>query len=195
MHAVFHFTAGSLNWPGGMSSRARAGARERFPRQLQTTPVNDMRSFGSKRRRLGASDIINQIDANSPGQSFYTPRCGNSGGVYQPHQSLYDGIYHSQQEDSDGSDSPDSENFRVNTATGPTSMELVKMMQEQHQLLQQVVQTQKELVETQKTMQLRHEEYEVKIEDISKHLESSSSSPDGSQKKKVKISRKLTVSC
>lgn len=65
------------------------------------------------------------------------------------------------------------------------------MIQEQQVLLQQVVQTQEQSDETQKKIELRQEQFEVKLQEI---IAKSCSSQDGCQKKKVKISRKLTVS-
>lgn len=152
-----------------------------------TTPVNGSRSLVRKRRRFDGSDVSNSAPAGPC--NFYNSRSGNnrhiaSRGFYQPKQSLYDGFYHDR--DDDGSDSVDSDIFGALNST-----ELVKMIQEQQVLLQQVVKTQKQSDETQKKIELRQEQFEVKLQEI---IAKSCSSQDGCQKKKVKISRKLTVS-
>lgn len=171
-----------------MSQTSRS---RRFSGQI-TTPTSGRRE---KRRRICGADVAHQVMTNwCSGPSTSSPR---NRGTYQPNQSLYDGIFHGQSEESD----EEQENFPPLTSSsynargrhdersvsvGPTSAELVKMMQEQQQLLHQ-------LLETQKKMELKQEEFDVKLQQLSKLSESSSSSPDSSQKKKFKISRNLTV--
>lgn len=149
-----------------------------------TTPVRGRNVPGRKRRRFDANDILNSVGGPSPGSgsSFYSStRTPPQPAAYRPNQSLYEGVYHH-----DDSDSPDE-----NGLNGPTSMELVNMIQEQQRLLQQLLKTQTELVEKQTDIGLKQEEFDEKLEDIMKNTEFSSGS---SQKKKFKISRKLTVS-
>lgn len=159
----------------------------------KTTPTNARRSTGpGKRRRICLSEVANQVAvhqyANPPSHhntSSPTVPVTNRG-VYQPNQSLYSGHY--EQNFSEDSDDGQENNLQHSNSlpSGPTSSEIVVMLQEQQHLLEKLLQTQKE-------MQEKQEDLEVKLQELKKLSESSSSSPNYSQGRKFKISRNLTV--
>ena len=151
-----------------------------------TTPTNIRHSSGpGKRRRICGAEVANQI-AVTPSPPYTRNNSAPSSArysVYQPSQSLYDGLFeHDLSEDDLGQ-----ENYPQNDSIGLHSgPELVKMIQEQQHLLHQVL-------ETQKQMQLKQKDFDDKLEELKKTSESSSSSPNCSETRKFKISRKLSV--
>lgn len=162
------------------------------------------------KRKLCAADVAETImmepctrqDRTSGPRDYQqaSPR-SRTEAVYRSNQSIYDGDYQAFADDS----GEEQENYLLASSSrynvlqgnhsrsimppecvGPSSAEIVTMIQEQ-QLLHQVL-------EAQKRMQLKQDEFDVKLQELAKRSESSSSSPDVDvRRKKFKISRDLTV--
>ena len=164
------------------------------------------------KRKLCAADVAETImmepctrqDRTSGPRDYQqaSPR-SRTEAVYRPNQSIYDGDYQAFADDSGEEQEnypPLASSSRYNVlqghhsrsimppeCVGPSSAEIVTMIQEQQQLLHQVL-------EAQKRMQLKQDEFDVKLQELAKRSESSSSSPDVDvRRKKFKISRDLTV--
>ena len=162
------------------------------------------------KRKLCAADVVETImmepctrqDRTSGPRDYQqaSPR-SRTEAVYRSNQSIYDGDYQAFADDS----GEEQENYPLASSSryvlqgnhscsimppecvGPSSAEIVTMIQEQQQLLHQVL-------EAQKRMQLKQDEFDVKLQELAKRSESSSSSPDVDvRRKKFKISRDLTV--
>ena len=119
--------------------------------------------------------------------------------VYRPRQSIYDGEYQHFSDDSGEEQEnypPLASSSRYNALQGqgphsrsikPPEVDVIAMIQQQQKLLH-------EILDTQKRMQSKQEDFDRRLQELAKKSESSSSSPDTSRRKKVKISRDLTVS-
>ena len=154
---------------------------DRYALGRRSTPTNERRSFSGKRRRLCSSnEVVRHVMSTN-----FSAASGER--MYQPNQSLYDGHYEQEHsEDSDLGQENNSQSINMGVPPGPTSTELVKMIQEQQHLLHQ-------LLESQQKMQSKQEEFDQKIKELTKASESSSVSSPTNPQRKFKIKRSLTV--
>lgn len=157
-------------------------------------------------RSGGSRSIAAATIAEMSAQPCHRPRFTSLGGGvgYQPNESLYDGQYcplsdgsgeeqdtHSGHKDTPYRPLASSSRYNMQdqqpVSAGPSSAEIVTMLQEQQQLLHR-------LLETQTKMQQKQDDFDSKLKQLAtQYSESSSSSPDVRGKRKCRITRDLTV--
>ncbi len=160
---------------------------------MSLTPQEGRRS---RQRRLYSTDVADLVTM----QPFVRPEFSRSRNTaYQPSDSLYDGNYRplgdlsvDEQNNTHLAGSSRYNSFQGHhswrsrphecVSPGPSSAEIITMLQEQQQLLRLVLDT---------AMQLKQVEFDSKLQELAKRSDSSSSSPDVRGKNKCRIKRVL----
>ncbi len=177
----------------------RGKAKESSSTSMSRTPVPQDGRRSRQRRLYADTDVAEMVTM----QLFYRPESPRSKTAYQPNDSLYEGDYRPLADLSDEEQEnrypalASSSRYNVfqgqrysrkpPACEGPSSAEIITLLQEQQQLLHQVL-------ETQVSMKLKQDEFERKLQELAKCSESSSSSPDVRGKNKCRIRRDLSVS-